>query len=220
VVTTSDVSTTAAFNPPDSSILLFCGSGDGVGQSYTSITNNGAALTWTEIGLRNTLDASGNNGTAHMLYAVLDTGRTGMTVTATYSMVNDNSYKLYVITGADMADPIGGEAEFSNFITTMDTAYYATYAAEEAQSLGFIVLVDYNAKGDFSSTDTTLDTGTVSSQISYAAGYKPILTVGENVNHRIAGGGNTPLINWVAAEVRVAGNPGDSFRLVQGIQIP
>lgn len=193
----SAVSTTTSFDPPSNSVLLFCGSGDGVGQSFT-ISNSDAALTWVDIGLRNTGDSGGFNGTAHMLYAVLDAGRTGMTVTATYSTSDDTSFKLYVVTGADTADPIGGTAEGSHFSTDVTTA---AYTSEVAGSLGFIVTNDYNASGTPTSSDTTLDAGTFATQISYAAGYKPIASAGDSVTHSITIP-QVPLMNWVAAEVR------------------
>jgi hypothetical protein len=200
--TASAVSTTAAFNPPDSSILLFCGSGDGTGQSF-AVSNNSTALTWVEVGLRNTGDAGGSNGTAHMFYAVLATGRTGMTVTGTYSQANDTSFKLYVITGADTGTPIGGQAEGSNNATSTTTT---AYTSQVAGSLGFVVCNDFNAVGPPTSSDTTLDAGDIPTQISYAAGYKAISSAAASVTHTITSPASA-LLNWVTAEVRATSVP-------------
>lgn len=218
--TASAVSTSAAFDPP-ASLLLFCGSGDLFGHSFT-VSNSGTALTWTDIGIRNTGDSGGLNGTAQMAYAVLDTERVGMTVTATYSTANDTSFKLYVISGFDTDDPIGGQTEFSNTTTVVNTAVYATYPAQVAGSLAFIVLNDYNATGVMTSSDTTLDSGHISSQISFGSGYKSVGAVDEGVTHIITAGGNNPLLNWVAAEIRTqTATIGDESRVpVATIQIP
>lgn len=210
--------TTAAFNPP-ASILLACLSGDGPTSNSFTMSNNGAALTWTQIALRNSADASSQSGVAQGSYAVLTAGRTGMTVTYTFGEANDTSMKLYVVTGFDTATPIGGSAEGSATVTNITTA---SYTSQVAGSYGFVVFNDFNAGAFTSSSDSTMDTGTISTQITYGAGYKTIPSAGASVTHNIQLGG-TPVVNYVLFEVRPDPTPPvvDDLRLpVQTLRFP
>lgn len=192
------VSTTAAFNPPANSLLLFCGTGDASGL-FTSITNNGVPLKWIPISNRNIDEDFGSpQGTAQMAYAVSPRPRTGMTVTAIYSETVSTSVKLYVITGADTFTPIGTLAEgTSTSATTTTTAY----TSQKAGSLSFVTTADFSRAGVQSSSDTTLDAGPGSPIIGAASGYKTVATAGASVTHDIQVGA-APTLNWVVAEIR------------------
>jgi hypothetical protein len=196
-VTGQQVVTTATFDPP-AGVLVFCASGDDITRTWT-VTNNGTALTWTTIANRNSGDSGGVNGNVQASYAVLPSARTGMTVTGTYSVVNDSSVKVYVVTGADTASPIGAGAEGSNSATPITTTAYTSQAA----GLSFVAYNDYNATGAPTSSDTTLDANTVAGQISFASGYKTIGSVGASVTHNIQAPA-APLANWVSFEIKPA----------------
>jgi hypothetical protein len=198
--TGSAVATTAAFDPP-AGVLVACCSGDGDAQSFT-MTNNGSALTWVEIGLRNSADPGGLSSAAQAFYAVLSAGRTGTTVTATYTQANDTSFKVYVVTGADAADPLGGVAEGS---TTTQNFTTTAFTAESASSLGFIVLCDFDALGSATATSTTMDASTISGQISSASGYKTLGAAGSSSSFDVTAGGAAPTVNYVTFEIEPAG---------------
>lgn len=202
--TGSAVSTTATFDPP-AALLVACCSGDGSAQTFT-MTNNGTGLTWTEIRLRNSADPGGESSTAQAFQAVLTAARTGMTVTATYTQANDTSFKVYVITGADAADPVGGTAEGSTIGSPFTTASFTT---ESGSSLGFIVLCDFDALGVISATGTTMDTSTITGQITAASGYKTLGAAGFSASFDVTAGGAAPTLNYVTFEIEPAGGAAD-----------
>jgi hypothetical protein len=189
--------TTATFDPPASTLVACC-SGDGTSAWSFTMSNNGAALTWNSIGLRNNADTGGQSGVAQALWADLPAARTGMTVTYTYGTNNDSSMKLYVVTGVDAVTAIGGNTEGSS--TTATTATTA-YTSQVASSLGFVVFNDFNANTFTASSDTTMDTGTIAGQITYGSGYKSLGAAGSSVTHnlQLAGASTT---NYVVFEIR------------------
>jgi hypothetical protein len=193
--TGATAATTATFDPP-AGLLVVCCAGDGTAQTFT-ITNNGSALTWTEIGLRNSSDVGGQSSTAQAFYSVLTAGRTGMTVTATYTQANDTSFKVYVLTGADAADPLGGTSEGSTTSASFTTASFTT---ESANSLGFVALCDFDATGSASATGTTMDAGTIAGQISFASGYKTLGSAGSSASFDVTMPG-APTLNYVTFEI-------------------
>lgn len=206
---TTGAATTAAFNPPVG-VLIACAGLDNTGADTVtrptlSMSNNGAALTWTHFILRNKDDVGGIDGGVAAAWTYLSGARTGMTVTFTNTLGSRNiSGKLYVVTGADTSSPIGGSAEgsqsASNVITT--TAY--TTAGDS--SLGFVVSNDWNALGAPASTGATVDTYHVAGAISGMAGYKVTGTAGSSATFEIdSGGSGGPALNWVTFEVEAPG---------------
>lgn len=195
--------TTASFNPP-ACVLVAALSGDASASQVGSWTmsNNGTALTWTQLALRNFADASANNGTAGLYYAVLSAGRTGMTVTGTYALNNDQSLKLYVVTGADMVTTGGGSSEGSASSTASVTT--TSFSATGASSMGFVACNDWQAQGAPTSSDTTFDGFTVSGQISGGAGYKVLSTAGSSSTFTFTFPASGTLVNWVSGEILAA----------------
>lgn len=203
-VSGTDPVTTAAFNPPDNSLLLALVSSDAGSNNDpdVSITNNGTALTWTMIGERSKNDAGANDGEASAFYALLPAGRTGMTVSATVTDQNPSlSLKVYVVTGHNAATPIGATGEGSS--TTNDltpTIYTSAYP----NSLGFGVANDWNATGLPSSTDEE-DAFHMGGLISGLSAYKAATTsaAGTPVTMNFDGFGSAATQwNWVGFEVR------------------
>lgn len=195
--TASAVATSAAFDPPANAIIVVCCSGDApTAQSWT-ITNNGAALTWIEAGRRSPGDPGATNSNSQAFYAILGAARTGMTITATYTQANDTSFKIYVVTGANQTDPLGGGTEGSSTTASFSTT---AYTSEADGSLGFVVFTDYNATTFNGSSDTTFDAGVISGQISYGSGYEPIPAAGSSITHNIQMSG-APMLNWCSFEI-------------------
>jgi hypothetical protein len=191
--------TTASFNPPAATLIACC-SGDGTAAWSFTISNNGAALTWNTIALRNNADTGGLSGVTQAFWADLPTARTGMTVTYTYATNNDSSMKLYVVTGTDTATPTGGVTEGSSSTANTTTTAYTSTAAN---SLSFVVFNDFNAAAFTASSDSTMDTGTISGQITFGSGYKSVVASGSSVTHNIQMAA-TPALNWVAFEIKAA----------------
>src|SRR5690349_16268638 len=122
-----------------------------------TVTNNGAALTWNDFIIRNFADTGGVNGSVQASWAYLDTARTGMTVTFTnnHATAQDISGKLYVLTGVDIATPIGGTAEGSSTSNTVSTS---SFTSQVVNSLGFVLANDYQTLGAPTVTGATTDT--------------------------------------------------------------
>lgn len=209
-------SVTASFNPPTDSVLVFCGSGDGETNSFT-VSNNDATLEWARIAIRNATE--GINGCVDMQYTALNAARTGMTVTADFTDGNDTSFKVYVLTGADLSDILGGFNEGSTQVASVNTA---AYTSEAADSLSVMVFNDYNANTSPTSSDSTIETGGVSGQITSGSAYKTIDASGMSVTHQLTVGGTPTNINYITAEFRVTPTvPPVLIRVpVDGFQIP
>lgn len=205
----SDPITTAQFNPPDNSLLLVMISSDAAlgGDPAVSISNNGAALTWTEIQARSIADSGGLDGEASAYYTLLPTGRTGMSVTATITnQAQSLSMKVYVITGHDTTAPIGASGEGSSATNNITPTIYT---ATTANSLGFAVANDWNASGLPTSTDEE-DVFHIPGLISGLSAYKatPSATVGAPVTMNFDASGTGALKwNWVGFEVKPAVGP-------------
>jgi len=199
-----DPITTAAFNPPDNSLLLVMISSDAAGNNdpALSITNNGTPLTWNLIAERSKNDAGAQDGEASAFYALLPTGRTGMTVTATITDQNLNfSMKVYVVTGHNTTTPIGAIGEGSS---TTNNITPTIYTSTVANSLGFGVASDWNATGLPTSTDQE-DAFHIAGWVSGLSAYKGSVTssVGTPVTINIdAAGTGATALNWVGFEVK------------------
>ncbi|MBI3331949.1 hypothetical protein HYZ99_03240 [Candidatus Peregrinibacteria bacterium] len=202
--------TSAAFNPPDSSLLLVCVLSDSLNDEDVTITitNNGAALTWTEIVSRDGFESSISDGNAAAAYALLTTGRTGMTVSATSNSSKlAKAIKVYVITGHDTSSPIGASGEGdSNTNNITPTIYTSTVN----NSRGFGCADDWNALGSPTSTDTE-DPFHLSGLISGLAVNKASDTTpsGTAVTMNFdAFGTSAAQWNWVGVEVKPAASVG------------
>jgi hypothetical protein len=228
---TDRVATTAAFNPPDNSVLIVLANADTADTPDTTtdpnvlITNNGAALTWTQISERDRFaDVGANNGHVSAFYATLTTGRTGMTVTATNDLNNkgcDFTMRLFVVTGANMNNPIGNKTEGSSATSNLTTT---TYTSSVNNSLGFFTGTDWSSLGTPLSTGTTYDPFRDGTELSGISGYNDALTTpaGSAVSFNLnAGAAGTAAWNWLSFEVVPPGAAGASatpakFKLFKG----
>lgn len=200
--------TTAAFNPPDTSLLLVCTFSDtSISDENVTITmsNNGAALTWTTIVERDESDAGASEGHASAHYALLSTARTGMTVTMTSNTTENGgvAMKVFVITGHDTADPIGASGEGSaNQNNTTPTIYTSTVN----NSRGFGCATDWNQLGTPTSTDTEFAydlAGDISGLAAHKASDTTPSGTAVTMNFDAAGTGAAKW-NWVGVEVNPA----------------
>src|SRR6476619_5581629 len=105
---------TATFNPPAAVLVATVQANARATGTTFAITNNGIALPWALVSQRSADVGGGLRGYAGIFVAVLPVARTGMTVTATATPSgasttgNSPSLKVYVVTGADTTQPVGG----------------------------------------------------------------------------------------------------------------
>ena len=198
--------TTAAFDPPASVLVAtYIGDTGSLSGSVTmAMSNNGGALTWTAINMRDASDSGATEGYAGAHYAVLSSSRSGMTVTCDpspdgYDDIRTVSCKVYVITGADTADVVGSISEGSSGTNNLTTTGFT------AETLGLIFGVgnDWNALGSPTSSDLTYDSYHNGAFGSGTSGYKTITTTGGTTTTNLdAGGSGAANWNWVNLEIR------------------
>jgi hypothetical protein len=200
--------TSASFTPPAGSVLVVCVSADtnGSGDNIT-ISVSGSSLTWTNRVEHDPGDASAMGG-----HASIWTPADGSTVPASSQTVSVRrtagngstgriSVKIYVVTGADTADPTGATGE--NHSTTNNITPNA-YTSTINNSRGFGCATDWNQLGVPTSTDTE-DGADYSGAISVVSLHKAAdtATSGTTVTMNFdAGGTGNAEWNWVALEVR------------------
>ncbi len=179
--------TTAAFNPPDNSVLVAVV----FGTASATMSNNGAALTWTS-----RLE-DGNGSSIEIFTAPLTTGRTGMTVTVTGGG-GEIALKVYVVTGCDPATPVGatgGGTSTSNNVTVNG------YSSTIAGSRGLAGAYDSSGRGTPSSTDDESAYSLVSSGMAVVKAANtatPGTTVTFNLDASGSAGGTW---YWIAVEL-------------------
>jgi hypothetical protein len=200
--------TSASFTPPTGSVLVVCVSADtnGSGDNIT-ISVSGSSLTWTNRVEHDPGDASAMGG-----HASIWTPADGSTVPASSQTVSVRrtagngstgriSVKIYVVTGADTADPTGATGE--NHSTTNNITPNA-YTSTVNNSRAFGCATDWNQLGVPTSTDTE-DGADYSGAISVVSLFKAAdtATSGTTVTMNFdAGGTGNAEWNWVALEVR------------------
>lgn len=153
---------TATFSPPAGSVLVACVHAD-PGRAFT-IANTVASLSWGTV----LHTAPDNSVTAFS--AVLAGGATNMSVSVTGPLNNAAGFKVWVVTGADTAAPIGAVA----FGATLDAANILTktLVPQVSNSLGFIVGEDGLASGTTTSPNTTAAFYDVAQSIAGGSGYR------------------------------------------------
>lgn len=173
VATSTQVTTTASFTPPDGSMLLiaFSGNNDDWPQFPTvpTITDNlGSPLTYTiwdwQVGGAAGASASGRASTGHEGQTAFWTANVissaPMTVTVTNNTTfgqSQNAVKIWVLTGVDLADPVGAHG-FSG--STSGTTVNQAYTAQVDGGQGFLAVSDWNAVGtETAGTGCTFDVG-------------------------------------------------------------
>jgi hypothetical protein len=199
VTVAATTATTAAFSPPNPCLLLALPAVDAVtGTTITvSMSNSGTALTWNTIAVRNLAD--GQEGYVGAHYALVTDERIGMTVTATASVNNDLTLKVYVITNAN-STPLGG---FEEGNTTTNDFTTTGFTVQGYNSLGFIAANDTSAQGGPTGTDTAFEPYNVAAQISGGTGYKQLGAPGTTATFSIDGpGATTTPWSWVALEIK------------------
>ncbi len=186
-----DVVTTATFNPPDSSLMVATTLSNTV---PTSITNNGAALTWT-------LRKASADQKVNIYTAPLTTGRTGMTVTATWATTFERALKVDVITGADLTTPIGATGTGTSSTNNVTVTGYSSTAAG---SRGLCGANEDNNLGTPTSTDSAVTNQHFIRVVKAANTATAATSVTFNLD---AAGSGTPAWTWAAVEVLPAPDP-------------
>lgn len=199
--------TSASFTPPAGSVLVVCVSADTNGNTDNiTISVSGSSLTWVNRVEHDPGDAGANGG-----HASIWTPADGSTVPASSQTVSVRrtagngstgriSGKVYVVTGADTADPTGATGE--NHSTTNNITPNA-YTSTVNNSRGFGCGTDWNQLGTPTSTDTE-DGGDYSGAISVVSLFKAAdtATSGSTVTMNFdAGGTGNAEWNWVALEI-------------------
>lgn len=202
--------TTAAFTPPNDHILVAESIWDTTGTpaAVIEITNNGAALTWTQ---QKHLDGSttGQDGVVAIWTAPLPVGRS-ITVTSTptntgLSFDERGGLKVYAVP-ADMADPVG--ATGSGQSTTNDITP-TVYTSTVDNSRGYGCASNKTDRGLPVSSDEE-HAFTIGSAVEGMANYKASVTTpsgsGVTLNFDAFGTG-TAQWNWIAVEILPPGAP-------------
>ena len=206
--------TTSTFNVPANSVLVAVVGCNHYGQGSTftgatfTMSNNGAALSWSQAIKRTNQDRGAAAAPAGIYVAPVASARTGLTVTvsltAAAGTVETPILAVYVIPGADLTTPVGGTA--GGFSTTNNLTTGAV-TMSKAGSLVFVGAIDYSAAGAPTSSDLTISghTGTIASAISWLTGWELGAASGATVTSNLDAPG-TSSVNWtwVAAEIRSA----------------
>lgn len=192
--------TSGTFNATNGQCVLVTTQLDQNSQPYAAatISNNGVALTWTNI---QNLGAA-NTGTVAAWYTVLSADRTGLTVTITRGDVNADSptIKVYVLTNQN-ATVLGAQTNNTSTTNNLTT----TGITPITDGVGFGIGNDYTQAGAPTSTDlTNFSTYDMAGNISGGTGYKSLTTgVSATANFDAAG---TAAGNWryLWVEIRAA----------------
>jgi hypothetical protein len=174
--TTAQANSTAAFTPPDDSMLLACWAGDSPssGAPSTPSAVSSPSQTWNaDVWDRRASGSPAVDGQAAIWDAELvgtSPGSTVLTVTNGQPTSSFGSIlKVYVLTGHDPAGPIG---QAGGGRSTQASSLSASYTAGITGGQGFMIFSDW-AAGDPTpwtamSGCTIEDRGTISGEISYA----------------------------------------------------
>lgn len=217
IVAANDLSTatTATFDVPANSVLVAVVGCDrsgrsgtfGVGETWT-LSNSGAALSWSKAVQRGDLEATTDYGSAAIFTAPVSSARTGMSVTASVTTSNGTAdsvvLALYVVPGASLSTPVGQTSSGFSTSNAFDTS---GVTMTKSGSLLFVGAVDWNWLGNPTSSDLTYagHSGTITSGISYITGWKLGGNAGVSTTGNIDGAGtSTARWTWVAAEIRSA----------------
>lgn len=193
--------TTAAFDPPNGCLLVACVAADGGSGVDITITlsNNGAALTWTKQVERDKGDGAGaQSGHASIWTAPFDNRVGTMTVTATSDQTqNQVILKVFVVTGQH-ASPIGTNGEGSSTINSITPTVFNT-TANDALVIG--CASDWSDSGVPTSSDTN-HVEVNAADTDFIAVWKAVTTsgTGATLNFDAAGAGGVAW-NWVALEI-------------------
>ncbi|MER6575837.1 hypothetical protein [Nonomuraea sp. NPDC001023] len=182
--------------PADSLLVALCASNSG--NVTHTVTNSGTALTWTSR-VKRDINDSGGNPAAVEIFTAPAVPSVARTVTLTSSNGGDTvELKVLVITGADLAAPVGATGEGSSSTSNITpTVYTSTVATSRAVGIA--------SDSEQSGTPTTSDVGfawNVLGQTSGIAVHKAAdtPTAGTSVTLNFNGSG-TRAWNWAAIEI-------------------
>lgn len=203
----SEVVTTAGFDPPAGSVLLAMVSADtDDDQSATiSMSNSGDPLGWWTAVDQDwpNSEVPGEHASVHV--GSLPSSLSGLTVTATSDVELPLSLKVYVVTGASLDAPVGALGQGSS---TANNSSPTAYISTTPGSRGFGVASDFMARGLPVSSDEedAFDEDWLSglSVVKAMATDSPGTDVEMNFD---GGGGSFTEWNWAAVEIRPAGAP-------------
>jgi hypothetical protein len=215
--------TSASFTPPANSVLVVCVSADTNGNSDNiTISVSGGSLTWT-----NRVEHDPGDAGAMAGHASIWTPADGSTVAASAQTVSVRrtaghgstgriSVKIYVVTGADTADPTGATGEGHS---TTNNITPNAYTSTVNNSRGFGCATDWNQLGTPTSSDTE-DGADYSGAISVVSLHKAAdtATSGSTVTMNFdAGGTGNAEWNWVALEIKPGAGGGGQTISPSGI---
>jgi hypothetical protein len=189
---------TASFTAPaDSLLVALCSSNSG---SVThSVTNTGGSLTWTSRVKRDILD-SGGNVPAVEIFTAPAVSSVARTVTLTSSAGGDFVVlKVLVITGVELAGPVGASGEGSSSTANLTPNVYTSTGRG---SLAVGIAADENQAGTVTSSDVGY-AWNVSGETSGIAVHKAATTPtpGSTVTLNFNGASGSRLWNWCAIEI-------------------
>ncbi|MBK7842833.1 MAG: hypothetical protein IPJ71_03925 [Bdellovibrionales bacterium] len=212
--------TTGSFIPPANALLLVMVSADAIATADTSVVvTDTQNLSWHKIGEADPGSGTSQSGHASAWYASTATS-TSMTVSVRRTSQNGGtnrlSFKVYIVTGHDLLQPIG--ASFSGGATS-DNVTSTLYLSTVDNSRAFGVVTDWNATGLPTSSDVE-DAADHPSEISTMSVYKSADTAtaatAVSVNFDPFGAGLAEL-TYVAFEVRPSGAPSSTCSSPAGI---
>lgn len=192
--------TTASFTPPADAMLVACAfcSQNGSGTMTFNMSDNQSG-TWTTDLVRNAAD-SGAYASAAGIYHRASPG-VAMTVTATVVNSFLPTLKVLVLTGVDMASPVGSSAKQGSTSTSFATTGYAN---ARASSIGIAVACGSTANGITSNDATASYAGPASNGHYGVAAYKlPLGAAGATTTHHFESSGS-PGIHVVQVEFKAA----------------
>ena len=189
------------FNAVSGQLILATGQLDQNSQPYVAatISNDGAALTWTNIVNAGAADSA----SVACWYTHLSADRTNLTVTLTRGNADGDSpsLKIYLLSGHDTSTILGASTTNTSTTNNLTTASITP----QTSGTGFGVGADYNELGLPSSSDlTNTSTFDTSGDISGISGYK-VLTVSVGATCNLdAFGSSAAAWRYAWFEIRVA----------------
>ncbi|MEU4226239.1 hypothetical protein AB0F17_18225 [Nonomuraea sp. NPDC026600] len=197
IVTGTTPKATASFTAPaDSLLVALCASNSG-GVTHT-VTNSGTGLTWTSRSKHGSPDSGAFVAAVEVFTAPAPTSA-ARTVTLTSSNGGDPlALKVLVITGADLASPVGQVGEGHSTTSNLTAAVYTSSVAG-SRAVG--IASDSLQSGSPTSSDTGFAWDTVS-EMSGIAVHKAAdtATASTAVTLNFNGSGSREW-NWVAVEI-------------------
>ena len=192
----SNTVTTASFTPPAGALLVaaaFCSQNSASPMTFT--LSDSTSGTWTTDLVRNSSDTGSISSVAGIYHATASGA--AVTVTCVVASSFFPTVKVYVLTGVNMASPVGSSAKQSSTSTSFATTGYTNAAAS---SIGIAAAAN-NVANTMTSNDATASSPGAASNGHYGiACYKlPLGAAGATTTHHFETTG-TPSINIVQVE--------------------